>query len=152
MAVKKTRSFSSFVIFFIIILKRALTGRDAKFLARIPPAWAPVVARHVKGVFVNRRYKKGEPFLLKMVLIKREGKGLEPWAEPHHIKLRWALPPPPPHRWCPHSWLPWANPLYLILPKGMIYRIMALVRIYNTPLVWIRRTWIRGHCVTLLRH
>ena len=81
MAVKK------FCDLFIIIQKSAFTCRDAKFLARSPSARVPVVARHVKGVFVDRRYKKGEPFLLKMVLIKREGKGLELWAKPPHIKL-----------------------------------------------------------------
>ena len=64
-----------------------VTDRDAKFLARSPSAWAPVIARQVKGVFVNRRYKKREPFLLKIVLLKREGVGLELWAKPPHTKL-----------------------------------------------------------------
>ena len=37
----------------------------------------PVVARHVKGIFVNRKYKKRE---LKMLLIKREANGMEHWG------------------------------------------------------------------------
>ena len=90
-----------------------VTDRDAKFLARSPSAWATVVARQVKGVFVNRRYKKGEPFLLKIVLLKREGEGLELWAKPPHTKLCCApsppSPPPP-----PNSSQPWANPLYCL--------------------------------------
>ena len=67
MAVKK------FCDLFIIIQKSAFTCRDAKFLARSPSARVPVVARHVKGVFVDRRYKKRGTFCAKNGINKKGG-------------------------------------------------------------------------------